>query len=406
MSRQAPVSWTAIALSEAVEGKFTGPSPTCDERQIASPDEWGLLKTTAVTWSGWDETAHKVPPRRYWGNKAIEVHADDVLITKAGPRHRVGVVVHVPATRSHLMVSGKMVGLRPRPAVVLPQILAALLSTRGPQDYLNSRTSGMAESQTNFSDAALLETELVVPTMGEQLAIAEVLQAMNTQVLLAKAKLAKLTLLGQGINRGILEPSNKSGWTRARLCDLVSLPSGQVNPTVAPFHDMTLIAPDHIESGTGKLLGRYTAAEQGATSGKYLYDRGDVVYSKIRPYLRKAVLADAPGICSADMYPMRPGPEMDSRYLLALLLGERFSQFAESVSMRTGIPKLNRDEFSEFWIEVPSRDEQERSASALIAHDLLMASEYERLAKLERIRDGLVQDLLRGSVRVPVEVMM
>ena len=51
---------------------------------------------------------------------------------------------------------------------------------------------------------------------------------------------------------------------------------------------MVLVAPDHIESETGRLLARQTASEQGAISGKYLFNRGDIVYSKIRPYLRQS----------------------------------------------------------------------------------------------------------------------
>lgn len=126
----APDGWAQVQVRNLITKKFTGPSPTCEERPIASDEEWGLLKTTAVTWSGWREDAHKVPPASYWGNESIEVHPGDVLITKAGPRHRVGVVVHVRSTRPHIMVSGKMVGLRPKASVVLPQILAGLLSTK------------------------------------------------------------------------------------------------------------------------------------------------------------------------------------------------------------------------------------------------------------------------------------
>src|SRR5450631_3102431 len=144
MSNGVTSGWTRYTVRDLIERKFTGPSPTCDERNISSADEWGILKTTAVTWSGWNESAHKVPPKSYWGNASIEVRAGDVLITKAGPRHRVGVVVHVASTRPHLMVSGKMVGLRPKSSKVMPTILAGLLSTQSAQDYLNRRTTGMA----------------------------------------------------------------------------------------------------------------------------------------------------------------------------------------------------------------------------------------------------------------------
>lgn len=119
---------------------MSGPSPTCEERNIADSTEWGLLKTTAVVWSGWNSNAHKVPPQMYWGNHSIEVKAGDVLVTKAGPRNRVGVVVYVDQTPPNLMVSGKMIGLRPDTRKIDGRVFAAALSSEKTQRYLNSKS--------------------------------------------------------------------------------------------------------------------------------------------------------------------------------------------------------------------------------------------------------------------------
>jgi type I restriction enzyme S subunit len=123
----------------------------------------------------------------------------------------------------------------------------------------------------------------------------------------------------------------REGWRRVRLLDVATLPSGQVDPREAPYSSWPLLAPNHVESGTGRWFQVETAAQQRAISGKYLFEAGDVVYSKIRPYLQKAVLADRPGLCSADMYPLRPSPALDGRFLLDVLLSPRFTEFAASV---------------------------------------------------------------------------
>ena len=91
-------SFDSYKIKDLILGHMSGPSPTCEERQIASAEEWGLLKTTAVTWTGWDPSAHKVPPQEYWGSSRLEVKQGDVIVTKAGPRHRVGVAVYVDRT--------------------------------------------------------------------------------------------------------------------------------------------------------------------------------------------------------------------------------------------------------------------------------------------------------------------
>ena len=162
-----------------------------------------------------------------------------------------------------------------------------------------------------------------------------------------------------------------------------------------------LVAPNHIEEATGRLLAHETAEEQGAKSGKYTFEREDVVYSKIRPYLRKAWLATRKGICSADMYPLRPEGEVIPEILEAIILGEHFSRFAETVSMRSGIPKINRDELGEYVTALPPIEEQKRIAEVLECHDNRIAAEQEHSHKLQTLKTGLMQDLLTGRVRVP-----
>jgi type I restriction enzyme S subunit len=189
-------------------------------------------------------------------------------------------------------------------------------------------------------------------------------------------------------------------WEIVRLRDHITLPSGQIDPREEPYRNWTLIAPNHIEEQTGRLLESETAAEQGAKSGKYVFREGDVVYSKIRPYLRKAYLADRKGICSADMYPLRPGERIRPRMLEAIILGERFSRFAEKVSMRSGIPKINRDELGEYKTALPPLDEQKRIEEVLVEHDQNVGGERSYRDKLHQLKTGLMQDLLTGRVRV------
>lgn len=136
---------------------------------------------------------------------------------------------------------------------------------------------------------------------------------------------------------------------------------------------MVLVAPDHIESGTGRLLKKVTAADQEAISGKYIFEPGDVVYSKIRPYLRKAILADFGGLCSADKYPLRAAADVSPRFIFASILGHQFSKYAESVSVRSGMPKINRSELAQYSIAIPpTRGEQESIADVVTDADALI----------------------------------
>src|SRR5687768_3241458 len=101
-----------------------------------------------------------------------------------------------------------------------------------------------------------------------------------------------------------------------------------IDPKEEPWSEMPLIAPNHIESGTGRVLNIESAAEQGAESGKYAYPAGTVLYSKIRPALAKACIAPENGLCSADMYPIVPTPSLLPGFLLMQLLSGAFTDWA------------------------------------------------------------------------------
>jgi type I restriction enzyme S subunit len=189
-------------------------------------------------------------------------------------------------------------------------------------------------------------------------------------------------------------------WEVDRLTARAALPKGQVSPLLSPYKKMVLVAPDHIETGTARLISKETAEEQNAISGKYLFAAGDVLYSKIRPYLRKAIIADFGGLCSADMYTLRPSDETCPRFLLSVVLGHHFSRFAESVSMRSGFPKINRAELAEFSTAWPPLNEQRQISSCLASAESKTAAELEALCKLEDLKKGLMDDLLSGQVRV------
>ena len=277
---------------------------------------------------------------------------------------------------------------------------------------------GVTRDRVNLGN--LLKFRVPVPPLPEQRQIAEVLDTVDeairkTEAILAKLKQVKQGLLHDLLTRGIDEngelrdplrhpeqfkDSAPVGWSQQRLVDAVAFPRGQVDPRHEPFRSMILVAPDHIDSCTGRLLAQVSAAEQGAISGKYLFEPGDVVYSKIRPYLRKVVRVDFHGLSSADMYPLRAQRGLDSRFLLHLLLGEHFSRFAEIVSMRSGFPKINRTEFGEYTAALPPLPEQRQIAEVLDTADEAIRKTEAILVELKQVKKGLMEDLLTGRIRV------
>jgi type I restriction enzyme S subunit len=69
--------------------------------------------------------------------------------------------------------------------------------------------------------------------------------------------------------------------------------------------------------------------------------------------------------------------------------------------MRSGFPKINREELAEFVMGWPRQDEQGRIAAVLCAADDEKSAVERELAKLHTLKSGLMTDLLTGRVRVP-----
>ena len=170
---------------------------------------------------------------------------------------------------------------------------------------------------------------------------------------------------------------------------------GQVGGDDEQFRERILIAPNHIESGTGRILYLETADEQGAISGKYLVGPGDIVYSKIRPALNKACISTGNWLCSADMYPVSiTESRLQTRFLLYFMLSEPFVRLVVDDSMRVAMPKINRDTLATCPLLVPEPDEQDAIIDFLDREtakiDALMAKKMRLIELLREKRTALI----------------
>lgn len=147
-------------------------------------------------------------------------------------------------------------------------------------------------------------------------------------------------------------------WVAIKFNHVARVTEGLVDPKDQPYRDMVLIAPNHIESGTGKILGLETAVAQNAESGKYTCKKGAVIYSKIRPALAKVAIAPCDCLCSADMYPMDCTDLSYPEWLFYLMLSPPFTSWAILESDRVAMPKINRESLADLRVFLPPMEEQ------------------------------------------------
>jgi type I restriction enzyme S subunit len=417
-----PKDWQIFQLSEIIEGviDFRGKTP----KKIGM--EWGNGEIPALSANNVEMGRINFNKETYYGSEKLyqkwmnkgDTAKGDVILTTEAP---LGNIAQIPDNRKYIL-SQRVLLLKTKFELVFNNFLKYYLMSDCFQSALRKNSTGT--TATGIQQAKLVKISVILPPIQEQQIIAEVLENIDktiahTSSLIAKLKLMKAGLLHDLLTRGLDENGElrdaighpeqfkdsplgriPKDWEVVKLVDHISLPNGQLDPKQQPYCNWVLIAPDHIESETGRILNLQTAAEQNAISGKYGFQLGDVLYSKIRPYLRKAVLADREGLCSADMYPLRPEPTIVSRFLLALILGEDFSRFATAVSMRSGFPKINREELSGYQLALPTYKEQQRIAEILDTYDTRIRTEEAYRDKLKLQKKGLMHDLLTGKVRV------
>lgn len=155
------------------------------------------------------------------------------------------------------------------------------------------------------------------------------------------------------------------GWEWCRIGNLVNIRPELVAPD--EYQSLPQVAPDIIEKGTGKVTTKRTVKESGVKGPNSRFYKGQIVYSKIRPSLSKAFLAEYDGLCSADMYPL--DCFIDRSYLLKSILSEFFLIQVRQAENRIKMPKLNVESFSNILVTVPPSNEQQKIIMKLAAID-------------------------------------
>jgi len=356
--------------------------------------------------------------------EARKLRFGDLLIEKSGGGDKTLVGCVVLFEHDFGAVSSNFVArMRPLPAFNSNFLCYAFDSLyKGRVNYPSiKQTTGIQ----NLDSESYLQERFCFPTLTEQTQIARFLDHETAKIdtliheqkrLIELLKEKRQAVISHAVTKGLDPdvPMKDSGvewlgevpahWRVMKFVHCVRIAEGQVDPTEEAFSKMPLIAPNHVESGTGRLLALETAEEQGASSGKYFCRAGDIVYSKIRPALRKACFAEQDSLCSADMYPLRSENGLDNQFLLWFLLSEPFSRLAVLESERVAMPKINRESLNEVQMVVPPFNEQsdiDKKISATTRElDELASIAKKTMCILTERRSALISAAVTGKIDV------
>lgn len=186
--------------------------------------------------------------------------------------------------------------------------------------------------------------------------------------------------------------TNGESTNLTQLCELISV---QCNPSATP--DATYLGLEHLASGRMRPIGSGRAAD--VQSHKFAFQRNDVLYGKLRPYLDKAVLADTDGVCTTELLVFRAKPGIDPRYLACVVHAPDFIEHAMSGVTGAHHPRTSWNHVAQF--ELPHHGDREQANIARLlwcVNDLLTAGEAA-IESAQEFKNSAMQELFTRGLR-------
>lgn len=181
------------------------------------------------------------------------------------------------------------------------------------------------------------------------------------------------------------------GWEWREIHEVATVDSRQINPSDTPNALFNYVGLENIASGTNVLADFRPTTGSTIRSNKNRFDQRHVLYGKLRPYLNKVHLPAFEGVCSTDILPLLPKPEMVSRdYLGNYLRTPGVIEYTRSKMDGAKMPRLRTPDLRAILVPVAPLSEQQR----LVARIEAQTSRVEVIRKAQRE----LETELRGSL--------
>jgi type I restriction enzyme, S subunit len=230
-----------------------------------------------------------------------------------------------------------------------------------------------------------------------QSTIAAVLAASEERIARHRDILENTIKLRSGTLSRMLKPyarRDRALWREFEFGDLVSRVRSTFSPPMATEQSWC-IELENIEPGIGQLVGQSITTKESST--KLRFKSGDVLFGKLRPYLRKYWVADRDGVCSSEFWVLRPISDVCTPAFLACVLQTETFMRAAMASAGSKMPRAEWDFVASTAIAVPSESLQADMCSAIHLIDQQVSKLREYSEVLEREHKGLLRKLFKQS---------
>lgn len=187
-------------------------------------------------------------------------------------------------------------------------------------------------------------------------------------------------------------------WNRLEFGEFTTKNNEKYNPQIENGDENPVcIELENIEQGTGRLLNYIFANNQKSIKNKF--NKGQILFGKLRPYLKKFWFATFNGVCSSEIWVLYSvSNKIENKYLYYVIQSHDFIELTK-VSSGTKMPRADWEYISKIPFILPPLPEQQKIAQILSTWDKAIEKTEQLIHAKTQLKKGLMQQLLTGRKR-------
>lgn len=194
-----------VPVGEVITEMGQGWSPKCCNEPSTSENEWGVIKTTAIQSCCFIEEENKKLPENLEPRLKHELKAGDILITRAGPKVRVGVCCLIKKTRPKLINCDKAYRVVLNRDMIDAQYFEYVINSPTCIKKLDELKTGISDSGVNLTQSRFYDLQIPLPPLAEQQRIVKEIESCLSQVTASETYIENALQQAEALRQSILK---------------------------------------------------------------------------------------------------------------------------------------------------------------------------------------------------------
>jgi type I restriction enzyme S subunit len=284
-------------------------------------------------------------------------------------------------------------------AVTSTDYIGLIFHTPEFQSDASERSTGTTERR-RLKEAAFLGIEVPLPPLPVQHRIVDLIASLDETIEAADESAVALGVARNDLLSELLQAKDSSdGWLETTLGGVAANVSASLAAGVSD--DTPYVPLDRMVSGSPTVHEYGVSSE--TISATTRFQDGDVLFSKLRPYLNKVAVADREGCCTGEILVWRTlDPNiLEGMYLSLILRDRRAIDYAVVMSSGTKMPRTSASQMRQFTVSIPPLEEQGRIVDLVGSLDEELDAAKALALSLRALRVELLAACLSGEHEIP-----